>query len=234
MIADDKLPSKEFDGGLKITLLSPSHDALKNFKPVWERELKGKFTPGDFETALENLSDRRDLQPADDLLGTKPSINDLVNMISDADTSKANGSSIAMLASYNDKTCLFGADAYSLTLETAVERLLAPSGDLKLSLDAFKIPHHGGKKNLKSSLLQRLDCERFLISTNGSYYNHPDPETIARIIRFGNNPKLMFNYRSEENLIWNDDLLKRGRQGKDRYSTAYPEEGEEGLVVSLG
>jgi hypothetical protein len=50
----------------------------------------------------------------------------------------------------------------------------------------------------------------YLVSTNGKRFNHPDPESIARIIKYGGpNPKLYFNYDTKRTKIWDNSSLKR-------------------------
>ena len=96
-----------------------------------------------------------------------------------------------------------------------------------LEIDAFKLPHHGSAKNVSNDLLAVLSCKDYLISTNGDQFHHPDHKALARIINSGGDrPRLFFNYRSEENGVWNDAGL-RERHG---YETLYPEQEDGGIV----
>ncbi len=97
-------------------------------------------------------------------------------------------------------------------------------------LDAFKLPHHGSKANVDRELLERVTCRRYLVSTSGAVFGHPDREAMARVIKFGGpTPTLCFNFASAKNRVWDDDTL-RADHG---YATVYPEAGEEGLAVEL-
>jgi hypothetical protein len=87
---------------------------------------------------------------------------------------------------------------------------------------ALLLPHHGSRYNLSPELLALVDCRRFLISSNGSYFDHPDGETISRILTTVRGAELIFNYRSEEALVWlDDDLIDQWR-----YTPTYPAEAE--------
>src|SRR5699024_6002546 len=62
--------------------------------------------------------------------------------------------------------------------------------------DLIKVSHHGSFGNTNREWLNKIDSERFLISTNGQKNNHPDKETIAHIItrKVDFHRKLYFNY----------------------------------------
>ena len=94
----------------------------------------------------------------------------------------------------------------------------------------FKLPHHASQNNISKELLELLQCKRYLISTNGSYFDHPDREAIARVIKYGGTrPTLCFNYQSEDNVIWAETHM---HQPYD-YMTRFPQPGEEGLKLTL-
>ncbi len=84
------------------------------------------------------------------------------------------------------------------------------------------LPHHGSQNNIDQSVLDLVDCQNYLVSTNGSVFGHPDNEAIARVIQFGRygttRPRLWFNYESDENSASKDP----GPQQKDAYDTVYP------------
>ena len=78
-----------------------------------------------------------------------------------------------------------------------------------------------------------LDCPRFLISTNGDHFYHPDRQAIARIIKHGKpgrgKPELIFNYRTRYNDVWERGDL----QEEHGFTTRYPDAEQPGLRVSL-
>jgi beta-lactamase superfamily II metal-dependent hydrolase len=66
---------------------------------------------------------------------------------------------------------------------------------VRLKIDAFKVAHHASQNNLSMELLQLLECPRYIISTNGDHFSHPDRQAIGRIIKYGGDrPALYFNY----------------------------------------
>jgi hypothetical protein len=228
--AAGELVTHTLPGGLALTLLSPTTEALARLRPKWEREVRAEgMTPGDFEDALKKLREREGLP--DDVLGdeeTDPET--LARTPFRADTSLANDSSIALLAEYDGRTILLSADAVPTQVERAVQRLCAERGVEQLPLDALKLSHHGSKGSTSADLLDRLACPRFLVSTNGKIFRHPAREAIARVILHGGAaPELLFNYRSPQNAVW-DDATLRDRHG---YATVYPGAAEGGLRVEL-
>ena len=74
------------------------------------------------------------------------------------------------------------------------------------------------------------DCPRYLVSSSGNIFNHPDREAIARVILHGGSqPTLYFNYRSPMNELWDERIL-RERYG---YNARYPNEDDVGFRVPL-
>jgi hypothetical protein len=214
-----KLPVVKLAGDMTLTLLSPIWDSLTRLKRFWERELED-LAPGDAEGALEIFATRSALQP--DVLGGLIDVEDYVERPPETDDKAPNGSSIAFLAEHNGRAVLFTGDAHPPILERSIERLLAERGESVLKLTAFKLSHHGSRKNTSPKLLQMVDCRRYLISTNGSRHKHPDKETIARIVHRNHQnsdpTELYFNYESPFNRVWDDDDLKE----EWNYKTYYP------------
>src|SRR5690606_3544619 len=92
------------------------------------------------------------------------------------DGAAPNGSSIAFLAEYGGKSCLFLADAHHEVIAASISRLLEQRGQNTLHVDAVKVAHHGSAGNISDNLLALIDSLRFLISTNGAQFGHPDAE----------------------------------------------------------
>jgi beta-lactamase superfamily II metal-dependent hydrolase len=217
-------------GGLRLWPLSPTAAGLAELRGTWAEALREEgLDPDAPDQALERLKASR-LRPDDYLGERRPDVERLAEEPFQSDDSPANGSSIAFLAEFEGKRCLLAGDAHPGILERSIQGLLDEWGESRLRLDAFKIPHHGSKANLSPDLLELLDCERYLVSTNGSYFDHPDPEAMARIfLHGGDQPVLCFNYRSKQNAIWDDPILIRDY----RYRTVYPDEAHQGLAVEL-
>lgn len=224
------LPAIELAGGLKLTLLSPERPQLNLLAAAWKKECKAAgLVPGQPRAALEHLSDRgKRLLPSFGL-DTEPDVEKWARVPFQKDTSPANASSIAFLAEFAGHRVLFGADAYSDVLESNIARLARERGEARLELDAFKLPHHGSAANLTASLLEQVHARRILVSTNGAHFGHPDPEALARVVKSQKGMELVFNYRTEENAIWdNADWQKRYS-----YRASYPADNTLGSTLEF-
>ena len=119
------------------------------------------------------------------------------------DRSAANGSSIAFILEYDDKRVLFGADAHAPVLTEALKRYAKQVGEARPRIDLVKLSHHGSNANLSTAMLALIDCRRFLISTNGDNFAHPDDAAIAKVIATSGGPVTFFcNYRSARTAPW--------------------------------
>jgi hypothetical protein len=136
------------------------------------------------------------------------------------DTSRANGSSIALLLEYPEDRpklrFLLAGDAWAGVLAASVDTLL-PDPDERLSLTGFKLPHHGSVANLSPELLARLDCKHYLISTSGAVFRHPHARAVELLLEAHEGrakPRLHFNYLSTTTAAWSDpaDQQARGYQ----------------------
>jgi len=230
----DPLLPVQLPGGLELTLLSPTADKLARLRPVWDDEVRKAGLEGaSREKVLDKLRGTAHLQPPSDLLGGEPP-DELAKKPFRGDRSAANGSSIAFLAEYRSgterKSCLFTGDAHAAVLARSISRLLAQRKEPKLTVDAVKLAHHGSKGNTSPSLLALLGCRKFLISTNGERFGHPDDEAIARVIvQSGPGVRLFFNYDNEHTAKWkNGDW-----QEQFDYTARYPDPDSKGFTVSL-
>jgi hypothetical protein len=147
------------------------------------------------------------------------------------DKSPANGSSIAVLASYNGKSCLLAGDAHSSTLAAGIRRLVPPGE--RLELDAFKLSHHGSQANINEELLDAVRCSRYLVSTNGAIFQHPDPPLFTELLQRSPTPvSLYFNYDVPTTRAWAGSTDARLKKEKLK-ELHYPAPGTDGLLVEL-
>lgn len=221
------LPSFELAGGLKLTLLSPTRTQLAKLRPVWEKVTKraGMVEGVEAEPDQEELA----AQGPSDVLGDDINVPALADTKFKPDGAEANGSSIALLLELDKKKLVLGADAHAPVLIASIQRLLGGKKG-KLRVDAVKLPHHGSRNNVSTDLIGLLDSGRYLFSTNGSIYKHPDREAVARVIQYGGErPSLFFNFRSTLNEVWDDAGLKK----KYRYDAEYPPKGEAGIQIDV-
>jgi beta-lactamase superfamily II metal-dependent hydrolase len=227
------LPVFSFADGLTLTLLSPTRERLVKLKPKWNSEVqKSGLDRDSVEAVLAALEANRKLRPEDDVLGEKTiNIEQLGNSRFSGDGAEANGSAIAILAEYNGKSVLLTGDAWSPILAKSIQRILDKTGDDRLKVGALKMPHHGSRANISTDLLDMLKCKKFLYSTNGKIFHHPDPEGVARVILHGGkSPSLFFNYRTEFTEVWDDSTLMTSEHP---YTVTYPADEAGGLEIEL-
>lgn len=218
---DGTLPQIHLEGGLTLTLLSPDSGKLAALLPQWEEECE-------LAGMLPGIEARRREVEGLETFGPQPDVENLAAKIMKADNTLPNGSSIALLAEYAGIRVLLGADAHIDRMVSSL-KALTTEGD-RLQLDAFKLAHHGSSGNISQELLDLIECPRYLISTNGSYFKHPTAEAIARVLKFGGGEKtLYFNYESDFTAVWNDEALQR----KYGYRVEYPLDESGTLLASL-
>lgn len=228
---DGPLPSVELPGGLVLTLLSPTPSKLERMRKAWKKDMRD-FDAGDLEAAWQVLAGRRKYLPSDGLLGSTPELDALLEKQSRPDQAAANGASIAFLAEHRDSgaSCLFLADAHPDAVCASLRRLLDERGERVLRVDAVKVAHHGSKANTTDELMSLVHAPRFLVSTNGGVFRHPDREALQRIVARSQvqPPVLVFNYRCATNEAWGDADLQR----ELGFEAFFPD-GDDGIVVEL-
>lgn len=215
MVGDQgPLPVIDLEGGAKITLLGPTASELKRLRARWVSAIRD-FMPGDVDEARRRLQERRDYRPP-----ATPAVFAMRQYGSDR--TPANGSSISFLLEYDGVKVLLPGDAHASTLAASLGRLAAKEPESRLRIDAVKLPHHGSMGNVSSEWLQRVDCQRWLISTNGAIFGHPDIETMqlisqnCRVDKRSKKPSFYCNYRSdttqrlENRSEWSVIFLKNG------------------------
>lgn len=179
---DYKFPEKN---KFKITILSPRQETLDKFNKWIEPELGLLSRTSDWNVPISKLTGYRDKK----------------------DTSSTNASSISFLLEYNDKNYLFLADALATDIvESLIE--LGYSEEHKINAYLVKVSHHGSKNNTSHELLNLIDSMRFVVLTNGKIHNHPDKESLAKIIDHNQDVCLMFNYEFDFDKLFNEQDRK--------------------------
>jgi hypothetical protein len=230
------LPRHELPGGLRLTVLGPDLATLASLRDAWREACEqANLQFGSVEEALELLRGRKHLNPAERFLGAEPEppeINELATTFVSKDYSLPNRSSIVLLAEYGRARVLLAGDATPGAMLAALRRVLSERGLERLPLSAFKLPHHGSAANVTPEVLALAPAEHYLFSSDGSSPSrHPDAIAVARVLVSASAPtNLVFNYRSPQNSMWDDERLRR--QGY-QLSTLYPAEGGAGIALSL-
>lgn len=202
--------------GLRITMLSPGRPQLAAMAARWS-EWRRRGGRG----AMVPMGGR-----------PMPRVLDVERLSADTpiDREPPNGSSIAFLAEFDGRRVLLAGDAHPDVLAAALAPLAAAEGG-RLRVDLVKLSHHGSRKNTTRALLRLLDCRRFVFSSDGGRHGHPDPETVARVLRHApeGGRRLYFNYRSRWTEPWDDPDL-RSRYG---YDCVLPPPGGEARTLDI-
>jgi len=227
---NEALPERSLAGDMTLTLLSPTIPKLAKMRDAWRKDIGDVIEPGDLDAAWELLARQKRYLPGQGLLGSTPELDKLLEKQSRPDNAAANGSSIAFLAEFAGKSCLFLADAHPDAVCASLRRLLQARGLSRLVVDAVKVSHHGSKGNTTDELMSLIESPRFLFSTNGAQFGHPDREAVQRVIaRSTREPTLYFNYITERNREWKSCDL----QMQLKFGVLYGESETEPLVVDL-
>jgi len=156
--------------GLYITFLSPTYKALKYFnQSYFLKEIKEEALISDsIEDAKmdSNLSDLATIEFKEKSLKVDPS----------------NGVSLAMLIEYHNKSILLLGDAKDSVLIPSLRKNHSEID--KLKVDYIKLSHHGSKFHTNNEFLSLVECNHYIISTDGknNKNQHPNIETLARIL----------------------------------------------------
>lgn len=214
------VPLPALPGGMRMTVLSPSRAKLAKMEPVWEKACSAAgLVPG------EGKADEHGRPGLEPLGGD---VETLAARITKDDTAPANGTSIALLAEFGGVRVLLGADAHPDVLTASLKRL---DGGAPVRLDLFKLPHHGSQANVTRELMAAVDCRDFLVSTDGSKFNHPDETAIARVVASRTDGvHLLFNYRQERTTMWEQRV--EGER-KHPFDVCFPDAVGQPLVVEF-
>ena len=117
-----------------------------------------------------------------------------------SDSEVANAASIAFILRSDGLSLLMLGDCYPQNVE-AYLRSKGYSEENPLKLDYVKVAHHGSLHNTSNSLLDVIQCNHFIISTNGEKFGHPDRACIAHILCHSKR-----NRNEKVHLYFNTDL----------------------------
>lgn len=223
-MVDGQAVNCDSDGFISLTpdinfrLLSPNLESLVRLEKYWFKELRKKKY--DFKLTENKLFDdayefyllsQKDSQQNNESVNisykeNKMSLDHLLSKKMSHDNSPANGSSISFIIEYKEKRLLFLADSHPKNIHKEIQSLVDKI-DYNPVFDIIKVSHHGSHRNTSAELLSLIDSPTYIFSTNGEKNNHPNPETIARIIsRNGIERHLIFNYPVNNELLSNEEL----------------------------
>ncbi|MGG0153967.1 ComEC/Rec2 family competence protein [Bacillus mycoides] len=166
-------------GDMKLTVLSPNEQGLRKLNKKWEREIDSNKQQSGNKTDYE-----------------VPMVELLTNKFEE-DKRVPNGSSIAFLLETEENKILMLGDSHPSVIEESLLEL-GYSSENKLKVDVVKVSHHGSKHNSSESLFNIIDCQNFIVSTDGKSHGHPNKECFSRIVHTRQNKQedtnFYFNY----------------------------------------
>ncbi len=203
--------------GPRITVLSPDAARLAALAKTWSvvlakarattREIGGPDRP----RALRDLES-------------------LAAEHSPKDDSVPNGSSIGLLVEHRGASLVLAGDGFGDVLAAGLTAVAADRGLDHLPVDAFKLPHHGSRGNVLTTMLATAPAQHYVFSSNGDTFHHPDDAAVARtVVGATRGPTLWFNYRNRRTERWDDTALR----SKHGYHVEFPESPEAGAVLEL-
>ena len=176
--------------GVNLKLLSPSNQKLQELSLYWKSELfQAGYTTNEnietfseeaFETILANQKETKVFKSKDVSLDVLD-IENLSNSMFYEDKAPVNGSSIAFVLEKKDMKVLLLGDSHPTQIIESLRQHYKEE-NFPIEFDVIKISHHGSQKNTSNELLEIINSKKYVFSTNGKGHNHPDKETIARII----------------------------------------------------
>lgn len=131
----------------------------------------------------------------------------------------ANAVSMAFIVRCDDFSLLMLGDTFPRSIVASLEKR-GYNKDKKLKVDFVKVAHHGSHNNISNDLLDMIDCDNYIIPTNGGKGSarHPERETLANIIchperDYNRCVHIHFNYplrqiQSRGNILINEKLDK--------------------------
>ena len=173
----DKLLTDESEifsvGDFKIKCLSPNNqiiDSYSNDKGAYLSSIKG----GDWDKNLKYLekyvSDKR------------------------IDNAMPNESSIVLEVESNEFKTLLTADITPSRLENILSDLYKKNENKLLNYSFFKLPHHGSHRNITLDILSKINCNKYIISTDGNNNYLPNKKTILKVLKQNNGAKTKHHF----------------------------------------
>ncbi|MEL7635528.1 MULTISPECIES: hypothetical protein [Sporomusa] len=173
---------------VKIQVLSPNIEDLRNLELDWKQELmelgltqvsSDPLFDDAFEVMVSDLFPELRRRKPEAISGYEQDLSEYVDDEICLDDSSANLSSISLIIEFNEKKVLFLADAVC----SRIYENLPKYGYLEpTQFSAIKVAHHGSSANTDEKFLNMIDAPLFIISTNGRKFGHPDLSTIAKIV----------------------------------------------------
>ncbi|MBU3075690.1 MBL fold metallo-hydrolase [Clostridium estertheticum] len=145
--------------------------------------------------------------------------------------STANNASIAFIVEISDKRMLFLGDSNSRDIQTSLNKYILDKKINKINFDLVKVSHHGSKNNITNDYFKIASSKKYLVSTNGRKFDHPDLECLSKIIVNQKEYKeLYFNYYHQK--VY-DNLFDNSLKTNYHYEIHMPKEFDVEKVLTI-
>jgi beta-lactamase superfamily II metal-dependent hydrolase len=179
-------------GELTVSILSPDAAQYERLLTKWEAH----------ETAVKS----RAQAVASTTNDHRVPIEQLIQRSFIPDASWSNRSSIAFLLTIGRFNGLFMGDAHADVVAASL-RDMGYSEQNPVQVDFMKVSHHGSKGNSSDNLLSFINCQHYLISTNGvNQHGLPHKEALARVVMAAR--RCRPNERVHFYFTYNDPILR--------------------------
>lgn len=188
-----------------IEIVSPTPKILNSLKEKYETTIE-------LEDWKDDPDEDVDVAYSTVQVDASKTFDQLVKDMKRHSTSFMNQTSIAFYLKAEGKTVLLLGDADARIVSNWLSGR-NHSETNRLSVDLMKMSHHGSKGNICETMMNMIDCNRFLFTTNGGDGGayHPDRQTLACIQRWckkeGEKLVLYFNYPLDTIMERNKGLL---------------------------
>jgi len=162
--------------GLEFRILSPNRKCLNRLLTQWKKK----------DTSIQTHTSKNDYD-----ISLKEHIR--TDVFSE-DSRLPNATSIAFLLSYKNKNMLFLGDSLPSVVVDGL-KIFNDVFTYPIPLEFVKISHHGSSGNTNSELLQKIQSNNYVISTNGNIHHHPHKKLLARLIHDNASCNILFNYK---------------------------------------
>ena len=201
--------AKAFDlFGLSIEFLSPSYEALEVFNHAFSiGKVKEEAL---ISQTIEKIKNSVDLEQ---LLIERPFREKRLK------DDPANGASLSMFIYFQEKTLLLLGDAKDMIIISSLKKM-GYSSQNRLRVDYLKLAHHGSKYHTSEEFLALVECNHYIISTNGRY-GHPNIETLARLLCHkwrDKNEKIYLYYNYSKDVYDGSQTYLLSEEEEDRYN----------------
>lgn len=146
------------------------------------------------------------------------------------DISLPNRCSIVLSVECELQRILLTGDVTPDRLELIILKLLKEKGTDSIFFDYIKLPHHGSYRSLNRSIVEKIKCYNYIISTNSKKHYLPNKRALLKLVKFlrRDREKIQFLFNYDDAL----QNLKITEKEKDLYNFKLtPNNRDYGVVI---